>query len=147
MFYGDKSDPVGWGFGFGCNAGASQNDINGLLAAKQINGKWMWEGTNQPFTPEQHFKVYKFSGKNWHGVATAYDDTTGDEATRGRNLFFCLIETKGPQVLCGGPVSVRALADPPSTSTFPKIMAVLKTIVFVNAPAGASVPAGTASKS
>lgn len=132
-----------WSLPMLCHAGASAEKIDGLLAAKQINGKWIWEGTGQPFTLQQHFKVYEFSGEKWHGVATAYDDTTGDEATRGRTMFFCLTETKGPQALCGGPISIRALVDPPSISTLPKIMSVLKTVEFVdsNAPPAPSTSA------
>jgi hypothetical protein len=132
-----------------CHADASQDDIDELLDAKKINGKWVWYNPgagnvpeNPPFTPEQHFHVYSFSGKNWKGTAITYDDTTGDEATRGRNLFFCLVENNGPQVLCSSPISVRLLSDPPSTSTLPKIMAALKTIVFVDTP-----PASAASAS
>lgn len=152
MFFANNSgNPNGWGFSFGCNAGASQDEIDQQLDAKKINGKWVWYNPgvgnipeNPPFTPAQHFRAYKFSGKNWKGTAISYDDTTGDEATRERKLFFCLVETGGPQVLCGGPISVMALVDPPSTSTLPKIMAVLKTVEFVNAPEGAPASDSTA---
>lgn len=148
MFYDAK--PSAWGFPIRCYAGASQEEIDIQLDAKKVNGQWIWYNPgagnipeNPPFTPEQRFHAYALSGKNWKGTAITYDDTTGDEATRGRNLFFCLVETGGPQVLCGGPISVMTLVDPPSTSTRPKIMAVLKTIEFVDAPASQPAASST----
>lgn len=140
-----------WSVPLLCYAGASQDQIDQQLDAKKINGTWVWYNPgagnvpeNPPFTPEQHFHAYALSGSNWKGTAITYDDTTGDKATRGRNLFFCLVETGGSQVLCGGPIPVRALVDPPSTSTLPKIMAVLKTIEFVDASVGSPTPASAA---
>jgi hypothetical protein len=143
IFDPTKDDPSGWAFGIGCHAGASQDEINELLDAKQIGGKWIWGSTNKPFSPQQRFKSYNFTGKNWKGIAIAYDMTMDVVPPRQRLFGYCLIETGGPQILCGG-AQVQSLGDPPSTSTLPKIMAVLKTLVFVDQPANPPTASSTA---
>jgi hypothetical protein len=134
MFDPTKDMPVGWGFGIGCRAGASQDDIDGQVGAKFVGGKWIDENSGSPFDSAQQLKVYDFSGKNWTGKGIAYSQIYGDETRRQRLFNFCLIQNKGPQVLCGQ-TQVRNLSAPSSTSTLPKIMAVLKTIEFVDQPA------------
>ncbi|MEO7067831.1 MAG: hypothetical protein ABI114_13030 [Rhodanobacter sp.] len=138
MFY--EAKPNAWGFPVGCYASASQDDISTILDAKQVNGTWIWVDGGIPFTPDQHFKVYKLAGSNWTGTATTYDDTTGEKSERGRNFQYCLFETNGPQILCGGPIYVMALSQPASVSTLPEILAVLKTIEFVDQPVNKPAP-------
>lgn len=141
-FYGDGTDPVGWGFGFGCNAGASQSDVYDQIAAKPIGGKWIDLDFNEPFKPKQKFKLIKFAGENWTGIGTAVDQIYYAEPERRSRFFsFCLVENGGPQVLCGR-TQIRGVTQPVSASKLPKIMAVLKTIEFVDAPAA---PAKSAS--
>ena len=124
-----------------CYPGASDDEISDQLGAKKINGKWVWLGTGEPFESAQHFKIFAFSGKNWTGQAVTYDDTTGDEAMRQRRFSFCLLQTGGSQVLCGTS-SVMPLGYPKS-NVLPKIMAVLRSIEFVNLPSPADANAAS----
>ncbi|MBE1161898.1 hypothetical protein [Dyella acidiphila] len=134
-----------WSIPLLCHANASQNDIDGQVGAKLINGKWIDENSKLPFDPDQHLEVYNFSGKNWTGKGIAYSQIYGDEARRQRFFNFCLIENNGPQVLCGH-TQVRNLNSPPSSSTLPKIMAILKTIEFVDQSVDHAAISGTAAK-
>lgn len=147
-FYGDENDPVSWGFGFGCNAGASQDAVDQQLDIKQVNGQTVWTGTGQPFEPAQHFKVTKFAGKNWAGTATGYDDTTGEESTRGRTFLFCLVENHGPQVLCGTVQTLPSLTIDAkyANDRIQQVLTVLKTIEFVDAPAQPPAPSSASSQ-
>ncbi len=124
-----------------CHAGANDDEIGNHLGAKKVDGKWVWLGTNEPFKPAQHFKTFAFSGNNWVGRGITYDDTTGDEAKRQRRFRFCLLQTGGPQVLCGNS-SVMPLGYPKS-SVLPKIRAVLKRIEFVELPTPANTGAAS----
>lgn len=147
MFYANTSgNPNGWGFSFRCHAGASQDDIDGQVGAKLVDGKWVDENSGAPFDPDQQLKVYNFSGKNWTGKGIAYSQIYGDEARRQRFFNFCLTQNNGPQVLCGQE-QVRNLNSPPSTSTLPKIMAVLKTIEFVEQAVNQPASSGSAGRS
>ena len=140
-FYSPSPDnPNSWGFGFGCNAGASQETIDFTLDAKMVNGKWIWSDASEPFTPAQRFKTYPIHGKNWTGRVTEYNDTTGDEVRRARNYDFCLFETGGPQILCG---QLReSLRFTKMGSEFRKALNVIKTIVFVDPQAEKSSAPG-----
>lgn len=132
MFYDAK--PSAWGFPIRCYAGASQDTIAGQLGANQVDGQWISEDFNAPFTSAQHFQTYTLTGKNWSGRVTAYDQTTGDEDTRQRFFLFCLVQMHGPQVLCG---QVQGLTiDTVNTADkIKKVLAVLKTIEFVDTQA------------
>ena len=132
MFYANNhGNPNGWGFGFGCNAGASQESIDYELHSKMVNGKWIWSDANEPFTPAQRFKTYPIHGKNWTGRVAEYNDATGPEESRQRNLNYCLFETHGPQILCGrGPA--MGTSSPATTKLIKKVLTVIKTIVFVD---------------
>jgi len=133
MFYANEAtNPNGWGFPIGCKFGIFQDEINIQLDVKQVNGQWIWIGTNQPFEKGQHFRAYSMTGKNWVGRGDTYDEITGDEATRQRFLNFCLIQNNGPQVLCVN-AQVMNLSDPKS-NVLDRILAVLKTIEFVDPP-------------
>lgn len=117
-----------------CNAGASQSDVYDQIGAKQVDGKWIDLDFNNPFKPKQKFKLIKFSGKNWRGIGTAIDQIYYADADRRSRFFnFCLVENGGPQVLCGR-TQIRGVTQPSSASKLPKIMAVLKTIEFVEPP-------------
>jgi hypothetical protein len=146
MFYANGTDnPVGWGFGFGCNAGASQDDVYDQIGAKPVNGQWIDLDFNEPFKPMQKFKLIEFAGKNWKGIGTAVDQIYYADADRRSRFFnFCLVENNGPQVLCGR-TQIRGVTQPPSASRLPKIMAVLKTIEFVDAPAQPQAPGSASS--
>ncbi len=133
-FYPTANRTVGWAFGFGCKSGISQDDIYDQIGAKPESGKWIDLDFNEPFKPKQKFKLIKFSGKNWEGIATAVDQIYYAEPDQRSRFFnFCLIENDGPQVLCGR-TQIRGVTQPPSVSKLPKIMAVLKTLVFVDPP-------------
>jgi len=135
MFDPIKGNPAGWSFSFGCNAGASQSDVYNQIGAKPADGKWIDLDFDIPFKPKQKFKLIKFSGKNWEGIGTAVDQIYYADADRRSRFFnFCLVENNGPQVLCGR-TQIRGVTQPDSASKLPKIMAVLKTIEFVDPPA------------
>jgi hypothetical protein len=134
MFDPTNANPTGWSFGFACHTGASQDDIVGQLGAKRVDGQWISEDFSAPFTPAQHFQTYTLAGKNWTGRVTAYDQTTGDEDTRQRFFLFCLVETHGPQVLCGQ-VQGLTIGTVNTADKIKKVLAVLKTLVFVDQPA------------
>ena len=135
MFYhGSHADPNGWGFGIGCYAGATQEDINNIIGAEYVGGKWKEIDSGEPFKPRHHFKVISFAGKNWHAVAVAFDQLYYAEAERRSRFFnFCLFENDGPQILCGQ-TQVRGVTQPESASKQPEIISVLKTIEFVDPP-------------
>ncbi len=123
-----------WSVPFICHGGASQDDIYNQIGAKPESGKWIDLDFDEPFKPKQKFKLIKFSGKNWEGIATAVDQIYYAEPDQRSRFFnFCLIENDGPQVLCGR-TQIRGVTQPPSVSKLPKIMAVLKTLVFVDPP-------------
>lgn len=139
MFDPTKEDPAGWSFSFGCNAGASQSDVYDQIGAKPVDGKWIDLDFNTPFKAKQKFKLIKFAGKNWKGIGTSVDQIYYADADRRSRFFnFCLVENNGPQVLCGR-TQIRGVTQPPSASKLPKIIAVLKTIEFVNSPASQTV--------
>lgn len=146
MFYANNhGTPSGWGFGFDCHAGASQEDIDILVGAKRVGGKWIWTDADKPFSQAQHLKVTQLLGKNWRGTAVGYDMTTGPEELRQRVLAYCLFETNGPQILCGrGPA--MGTSSPATTKLINKVFAVLKTIEFVDTssvtPASANTTTG-----
>ncbi|MBE1161902.1 hypothetical protein [Dyella acidiphila] len=132
MFYANANgNPNGWGFGLSYHTAASQDDIYSQPGARLVRENWIDENSNAISYPDQHLKIYDFSGKNWTGKGIAYSQIYGDEDRRQRFFNFCLIQSNGPQVLCGQ-TQVRNLNSPPSSSTLPKIMAVLKTIEFVD---------------
>ena len=89
----------------------------------------------EPFFPQHHFKMQRFFGKNWTGTAVGYDMTTGPEETRIRFFNFCLVENHGPQVLCGRVQGLTA-GTINTEEKIKKILAVLKTIEFVDLPPG-----------
>jgi len=119
-----------WGFSLTCQAGASQDEIDTTLDAKQVNGRWLWVDGGSVFEEDQHFHIFFLAGKNWTGTGTTYDQTTGDESTRQRYFQFCLVETHWPQMLCGR--EGVSLYDDVELN---RILAVLKTIEFVDPPA------------
>jgi hypothetical protein len=122
-----------WGFPIACYAGASQDEVYVQLDVKQVDGKWIWAADHgMPFKPSQHFHIFKFSGKNWAGTATTYDAITGDEDTRPSFFQYCLVETHGPQVLCGR--TTGSIGTVETAATRCKILAVLKTVEFVDPP-------------
>ncbi|MDI3262999.1 MAG: hypothetical protein QJR11_09350 [Fulvimonas sp.] len=134
-FFGDKNDPISWGFGFTCYAGASPEEIDEQLHIARKDGKIVWNATGEPFSPEQHFEMQRFSGKNWTGTAVSYDMTTGPEESRGRFFLFCLVETGGVQALCGQVQGLTA-GTINAEINIKKIMDVIKTIEFVDLPSG-----------
>lgn len=142
-FFGGKPY-TGAGFEIDCRIGASQDDIDGQLGAKLVQGKWIFLDFNEPFTTNQHFHVFKLAGANWTGTGVTYDATTGDEDTRPRFFQYCLVETRGRQVLCGR-TNFMTVGAPPSTSTLPGILTVLKTIEFVDLPSVAPASASSTS--
>ena len=123
-----------WSVALLCHAGESQETIDFTLHSKMVNGKWIWSDANEPFTPAQRFKTYQIHGKNWTGRWVEYDTIYGSPDINFRKLSFCLFQTHGPQVLCGGynghPNAVKR------TRAFNKdtkrILNVIKTIVFVD---------------
>ncbi len=131
----DVSHIVEWGFPTHCHYGASRKDIYRLIRAKPSGKKWIDLGTTgKLFKPKQHFKLIRFSGKNWKGIGVAVDQIYyAPPELRSRFFNFCLVEDDGPQVLCGR-TQIRGVTQPESESRLPKIMAVLKTIVFVDSP-------------
>ncbi|MDI3262995.1 MAG: hypothetical protein QJR11_09330 [Fulvimonas sp.] len=135
MFYANKQNPNGWGFGFTCYAGASPEKIDEQLDIARKDGKIVWSATGEPFSPEQHFEMQRFSGKNWTGTAVGYDMTTGPEESRGRIFLFCLVEVGGVQALCGQVQGLTAGTTNTEIKT-KKIMDVIKTIEFVDLPSG-----------
>ena len=122
-------------FSFGCYAGASQDDIDGQLGAKKVDGQWISLDYAAPFVPEQNFETMDLTGKNWKGRIVAYDMITGPEETRARFFNFCLVEDHGPQVLCGQVQGLSAGTINTEIKT-KKIMDVIKTIEFVDLPSG-----------
>lgn len=146
MFNPTSANPAGWSFGFACHTGASQSDVYDQIGAKPVDGKWIDLDFNEPFKPKQKFKLIEFSGKNWKGVGTAVDQIYYAEAVRRSRFFnFCLVENNGPQVLCGR-TQIRGVTQPDSASKLPKIMDVLKTIEFVEAPAQQQAPSSLSSQ-
>jgi hypothetical protein len=133
MFYNAK--PVGWGFSFGCFAGANQEEVDARLYAKKINGVWMnlYSGTPEPFTKKESFKETLFNGLNWSGVAISSNMTTGPEEMRKRITTFCLVQTKGGQVLCGE-VQESLMFAKNKGQVLRDTIKVLKTLVFVELP-------------
>jgi hypothetical protein len=122
-----------------CYPRARRDEIDNQLGAKKVEGRWIWLGTGEPFESDQRFKMFAFSGKNWTGRGLTYDDTTGDEAMRQRRFSFCILQKRGPQVLCGNS-SVMPLGYPKS-NVLPKIMVVLRSIEFVTLPTPANATA------
>jgi hypothetical protein len=132
-----------WSFPVQCHAGASQSDVYDQIGAKPVDGKWIDLDFNEPFKPDQKFKLIEFAGKNWKGIGTAVDQTYYADADRRSRFFnFCLVENNGPQVLCGR-TQIRGVTQPSSASKLPKIMSVLKTIEFVDVSAGAPASPNT----
>jgi len=126
-----------------CHAGTSQNDLDEQLDIKQANGKLVWSGNGMPFSPPQHFQLRKFAGKNWSGTSVGYDMTEGPEERRQRLFLYCLIETKGSQVLCGNAEAGQP-SSPATSKTIQKILAVLKSVEFVDPSTAAANPASAA---
>lgn len=144
MFDPTKANPAGWSFGFACHAGISQSDVYDQVGAKPVDGKWIDLDYNEPFQPKQKFKFIEFAGRNWKGIGTTVDQIYFAEANRRSRFFnFCLVENNGPQVLCGR-TQIRGVTQPESASKLPEIMAVLKTIEFVDPSAALASPAGAA---
>lgn len=134
-----------WSFSVKCYTGASHSDVYDQIGAKPVGGQWIDLDFNEPFKPKQKFKLIEFAGKNWKGIGTAVDQIYYADADRRSRFFnFCLVENNGPQVLCGR-TQIRGVTQPPSTSRLPKIMAVLKTIEFVDAPAQPQAPGSASS--
>ncbi|MBB3210769.1 hypothetical protein FHW67_000004 [Herbaspirillum sp. Sphag1AN] len=131
----DKPDePIVWGFGLACHAGATRDEIDDLLGARKLKDQWFWTGTNAPFEENQNFRLIEFSGKNWTGIGNTNDQITGEETLRQRFFNFCLLQTDGSQVLCVCNLQVMNLNHPES-NILEKVIAVLNSIEFVNLPA------------
>lgn len=132
-----------WNFSVLCHAGASQDEIDGLLGAKLISGQWIDANFNEPFKPEQHLDVKKIAGKNWAGVAVGHDMIYGPEDRRQRIFMFCLVESHGSQVLCGRGPAVGT-TSPATAGKIKKVLDVIKTIEFVDPPTTVSASSSTA---
>ncbi|MBE1161901.1 hypothetical protein [Dyella acidiphila] len=130
-FLENQAPYMGQGFPITCETDATQDKLDGLLAAKQINGQWIWAGTNAPFEPRQHFEAKKIIGANWIGISTAYDETTGATETRQRYFQYCLVETRGSQALCGH-TSIGAAGTAIPALIQSRILSVLKTVEFID---------------
>src|SRR5699024_754431 len=92
---------VEWSVPLICYAGATQKEIYEQLDIKQNGNDWIWADAGEPFKPKQHFKLMRFTGKNWHGIATAIDQIYyAPPDQRSRFFNFCLMQKYGPQVLC-----------------------------------------------
>ncbi|WP_219210053.1 type VI secretion system Vgr family protein [Variovorax boronicumulans] len=90
------------------------------------------------FYPNEHFKAITFQGKNWHGVGTLLDMTTGEPKFRQRKFSYCLISEKNPdRALCGS-THVRYLMKP-SSNVLPRVLKVLTRIEFVEPSASKPV--------
>ncbi|MBB3214927.1 hypothetical protein FHW67_004253 [Herbaspirillum sp. Sphag1AN] len=74
---------------------------------------------------------------NWSGIGNTNDEITGEETLRQRMFNFCLFQHDGPQVLCLYNVPVMNL-NYPEDSALEKIIAVLKSIEFVDMPTDVS---------
>lgn len=128
-----------WSFPVKCHTGASQEDIDIFVGAKRVGDQWIWVDGGTPFSPAQRMKITQLTGKNWHGTVVGYDMTTGPEELRQRILTYCFFETHGSQILCGrGPA--MGTSSPATTKLIDKVLAVLKTIVFVDVPARSITP-------
>jgi hypothetical protein len=116
---------------------ASDEKIDTMLDARQVNGKWFkynpWAGPNEPewkpFDQRAHARTVEFNGSNWTGTGLTVDATTGDEERRARTFRFCLIHQM--HALCGKS-PVQWLADPRKRNELWKIKAILQSIEFVD---------------
>lgn len=117
---------------------SESSKITDWLGAKKIDEGWKKYssagGLNEPFLdfwPEENAEVIQLDGSNWTGTAIATDEITGDESSRSRWLNFCLMHDS--QVLCGA-ANVMALGLP-GTNVQDNVVAVLKSVEFVDVPA------------
>ena len=140
MYYPSKGNPVGWGFGLGCEANKTPEEIDVLLDVRKVQGKWVSLDKDAPFLKKQHFVMTEVKGFNWTGRITEYDTLYGMPDINKRGMFFCLVQDNGPQALCGrygGPSSTQKKFKE-YTYARNKILDVLKTIVFVDGPMDAT---------
>lgn len=118
---------------------ASDEKIDTMLNARQVNGKWFtynpWPGPDEPewkpFDQGAHARTVQFKGSNWRGTGLTVDATTGDEKSRARTFYFCLVHQT--HALCGKS-PVQWLADPGKRNELWKIRAILQSIEFVDTP-------------
>ena len=118
---------------------ASDKKIGTKLNAKKVNGQWMqynpWPNENipelMPFDPGARPRTIPLEGRNWTGIGLTVDSTTGDEESRHRMLYFCLIHKS--HALCGK-APVQWLADRKKRNDLWKIKAILESVEFVDAP-------------
>jgi len=131
-----------WSFPIRCYAGISAAEVDEQLDSRKVNGQWISNLTNEPFISKDHFETYSLNGVNWIGRISAYDDPNSDtnavsedaNESHLRTFLFCLVETNGPQVLCGQPQGLTA-GTINTDQSIKKILSVLRTIEFVEPPA------------
>lgn len=130
------------------------NELSFRLGAMQVNGEWvpvdLRDRTCDPnrfpkskrnsihvnspcFYPDEHFNSFEFHGKNWRGIGTLLDATTGEPKFRQRTLTYCLIPEKASSILCGY-TQVRYLKRP-REDLLSQIMRMLTSLEFVDLPA------------
>ncbi|MFZ5959108.1 hypothetical protein ACOXVJ_16525 [Pseudomonas knackmussii] len=92
--------------------------------------KNQWRLIPDPNDPQNsaNMKLYKLHGPKIEGVASTYDQTTGEPTERIRGLGFCLTDQK--QILCGVAQSVGLVAYP-KESSLPQVLKLLESIEFI----------------
>lgn len=128
--------------------------VSFILGATQVNGEWRpADGREQVcnpmqfppdqrrnlvqdaacFYPNENFKILALKGKNWRGIGTLLDMTTGEPKRRQRRFRYCLFPDTSPNLaLCGG-TYVRYLSKPRS-DVLQRDLKVLSSMEFVNTP-------------
>jgi len=83
-----------------------------------------------PFDRGARPRTIPLEGRNWTGIGLTVDSTTGDEKSRPRMFYFCLIHES--HALCGAS-PVQWLADPQKRNDLWKLKTILESVEFIDA--------------